>query len=311
MDGHILARPLRSVFGLTLASEIPLPELREAGPGAPAEITIQHGAVPAVWEMTDPLNVRTFVDGTPEQLWLRVPGVLRMLVRGGSSITFELEGAGRIDAARPFLLGSGLGALLMQRGSTVLHGNAITRDGTRNAIICIGDSGAGKSTTAIAMARRGFSVLADDICPIDAGGWAQPGMPHVKLWDVTAKEFGIDTAPLVPLQTGEAKFYLPLGPHYCPEPRQVSAFIWLVSGETDRVELEEITGAAKFAVLRNNIYRPEYLLPLQLGVVCLEHVSRLAARARVYKIVRPSRGFDLDPVLYTISNLFHQDPASL
>lgn len=307
MDGHVLGRPHRSIYGLTLASDVSLPELPEARPGALPEVVIRRGKVPAVREMTDPLNVRTFVDGTPEQLWLRVPGVLRMSVSGGSSITFELEGPEILDAARPFLLGSGLGALLMQRGLMVLHGNAITRAGSPDALICIGDCGAGKSTTALAMSRRGFAVLADDVCPICPDGWVQPGMAHVKLWDVTARHFGIDTASLVPLRTGDPKFYLPLGADYCAEPRKVRTFIWLVSGETDSVQLEEVSGFAKFAALRNNIYRPEYLLPLKLGAMCLEQVSKLAARTRVYKITRPSVGFDLDPLLDTIVDLYDRD----
>ncbi len=310
MDGRVLDRTHGIIYGLTLASDVSLPELPATRPDASPEVVIQRGTVPAVWEITDPLNVRSIVDGTPEQLWLRVPDVIRMLIRGGSSLTFELEGAGGLDAARPFLLGSGLGGVLMQRGFVVLHGNAITRAGSRNALMCIGDSGAGKSTTAIAMTRRGFLALADDVCPIDTGGWAAPGMPHVKLWQNTAMDFGIDPASLVPLRTRETKFYVPLGAFHCPEPRQVNLFIWLVPADTTRVEIEEITGFAKFVVLRNNLYRPEYLLPLQLSAAGLEQVSRLAARARVYKVIRPFAGSDLDPLLDVISNLYDEHETS-
>lgn len=303
MNAHAPSHPLYTIYGLTLASELPLPELNAADPGATPDVAIRRGEVPPVWEVTDPLNLRSLIDGTRELMWLKITNTVRMLVQSGQSITYEFEPGGAADAARLFMLGSGMSTLLMQRGFVVVHGNAITAPGARSAIVCIGDSGAGKSTAAVGMTRRGFSILADDVCPIDPRGIIPPGMPRAKLWEETARRLAIDTAPLDRVRAGAAKFNLPLGEGYCASPRQVSAFVWLVPGEVDRVEVREVTGIEKFIVLRNNIYRPEYLMVLQLEADYLRQVAQIAEQTRIYKLVRPIAGFDLGPVLDAIAAL--------
>jgi hypothetical protein len=81
------------------------------------------------------------------------------------------------------LLGCVLGHLLRLRGVTCLHASVVAVDGS--AIAILGQSGAGKSTTAAALASRGFSVLADDIAaliPDKKSFWVQSAYPRLRLW---------------------------------------------------------------------------------------------------------------------------------
>ncbi len=60
-------------------------------------------------------------------------------------------------------------AMILERaGFVALHASAVGKVAGR-AWIFIGNSGAGKSTTALQMMRRGFDLLADDLVMIDAG----------------------------------------------------------------------------------------------------------------------------------------------
>lgn len=62
-----------------------------------------------------------------------------------------------------------------------LHGSAISVEG--RAYVFLGASGAGKSTTAHALASRGFGLVSDDMVLIDvARGLVLPGAPTVRLW---------------------------------------------------------------------------------------------------------------------------------
>jgi hypothetical protein len=63
-------------------------------------------------------------------------------------------------------------------------------------------------------------------------------------------------------------------------------------------------------VLRNNIYRPEYLVPLKLEGEYLKQVARIAAQAKVYKITRPLAGFDIDPLLDMIALLYDRSATT-
>ncbi|MEL6531142.1 MAG: hypothetical protein AAFQ27_14360, partial [Pseudomonadota bacterium] len=275
------------------------PELLLAAPDGEADIEIAEGCVPDLAEK-DPNHIRAYVEGEPGELRLDIPGKLRMRIANGSRITYSRYPGVEDRELRLFLLGSGMGALLMQRGHMVVHGNAIVLDAMDGAAICVGDSGAGKSTTAIAMMQRGFPILADDVCPITTDGLALSGMPRAKLWQSTADNLRIDTSSLEQLRADDAKFNLPLGSAHCPQGRKARAFFALVPEEVETVSVTPLSGTASFLALRNNIYRADYLRPLGLEAEYLKQVATLAAETPFFRISRPANGFDIDAVLDAI-----------
>ena len=288
-----------SVYGLTVSSDLYLPELQPAHAGSVVDVAIKQGPVPEP-AITDPSDIRFYLESGPDYLRLNLPGILRMDIRGGTMLTYYRYPGIEDDEVRLFLLGSGLGAILMQRGFVVIHGNAIIPQGQAGAIMCIGDSGAGKSTTAVAMMQRGHKILADDICPLGADRFVLPGMARAKLWQETASQLGIDTANLSRIRNVDAKFNLPLGDAHCGDRKPIRAFYWLVPDDVDGVTIEEVTGAEKFTILRNNVYRPEYLRPLGLEAGYLTQLVQIAKQTPLFKLLRPTRGFDIDAVLDAI-----------
>lgn len=82
-----------------------------------------------------------------------------------------------------YLLGPVLGLLLYLRGVTCLHASAVEIDGA--AVAMVGDSGAGKSTTAAAFAHLGYRVLSDDVVTLNEHGntfIVHPAYPYIRLW---------------------------------------------------------------------------------------------------------------------------------
>lgn len=82
-----------------------------------------------------------------------------------------------------YLLGPVMGFVLRQRGLTCLHASAVSVHG--RAIALVGAAGAGKSTTAAALALRGWPVLCEDVCAlerVDAQFQVRPAYPRVCLW---------------------------------------------------------------------------------------------------------------------------------
>lgn len=81
------------------------------------------------------------------------------------------------------LLGQVSGYTLRLRGTLCLHG-CVIKVGDY-AVAFIGESGAGKSTMAAAMANKGHAILADDIAAFQEQEdyfLVQPGYPSVRLW---------------------------------------------------------------------------------------------------------------------------------
>lgn len=139
--------------------------------------TLQDGALPApergaepVWQGVRPngLFARYWSDGARWQMDLADAICARVDVsRGRARIAL------RPDAAWAVVFGGltfVLSMLLRPRGRQVLHGAtvALPTPPHRSALI-VGDSGAGKTTTALACAEAGLRLLADDSSVLSAG----------------------------------------------------------------------------------------------------------------------------------------------
>ena len=82
-----------------------------------------------------------------------------------------------------FLMGSAMGAILHERGILPIHGSCVTNG--KQSIIITGDSGAGKSTTAVQFIKHGWRILTDDVSAIVSTRpvpIVQSSYPSQKLW---------------------------------------------------------------------------------------------------------------------------------
>lgn len=99
-----------------------------------------------------------------------------------------------VNDVSPYLLGPVLGLVLRHRGVISLHASAVELNG--RAALFLGDPGAGKSTTAAAMARRGHALMSDDIVPLTECGdsvVAIPSYPSIWLWPDSAETlYGVE-----------------------------------------------------------------------------------------------------------------------
>lgn len=167
-----------TLFGLRIASEIPLPELFEAPSGHTVDVLIRRGVIDA--PDRDVPGLAAHQSGA----LLVVPGTGRYWMRGGVDMVVEAHPGGSERNLRLYLLGSALAAILHQRSLLPLHANAVEIEG--KAVAFMGHSGAGKSTLAAWFHDRGFRLLADDVCVVtfDAAGqpYASPGIPRLRLW---------------------------------------------------------------------------------------------------------------------------------
>jgi hypothetical protein len=280
-------------YGLSIFSDLDLPELLPAQLDA-ADVIITRGQI-ASDVITDGKQLGPFLYANRTQLLLEVPDVARYLIENGNRITYQPLGDVDADSIRVFLLGSCFGALLFQRGFLVLHGNAIRiGDG---CVICVGHSGAGKSTLAGALVQRGYSLLADDVCAINARGFIEPGFPRIKLWADTAKQLGIDTQALSRIRPDIEKFNWPLADNFCDTSLPVRAVYVLHRHNKDEFVLDEVSGMDRFQLLRSNSYRSRYMKGMQLHAEHLKLCSTLAQRTRIARITRPQAGFQLDALV--------------
>ena len=283
-------------FQLNIHSELYFPELLEQSvlDDFTADLTIKWGNVNPDG-LDHPLMTRLFWQANEQMLWLHVPGVARFLVTQGSQITIHPYPAVDEESIRVFLLGSCMGALMMQRGLFLLHGNAVKIG--EHCISFVGHSGAGKSTLSAAFFQRGYSILADDVCAVSHEGRVLPSFPQIKLWTDSARQLNIETQPLRRIRPGIEKFAVPLGLQYQPTALPLKVVYVLHAHNQDKFSFTPISGMQKLKPLQNNTYRANYLKGLAQEKAHFGRCGRIASQISLVSILRPNDGFQLDKLV--------------
>jgi hypothetical protein len=303
-------------FNLRFASTLPLPELPEAA-AAPADVVISEGPVPQRLPAAEVQQEGWLFEGHLYYQIGRGEALLdileagRYLIRGGESITIQRRAGVADDQVRFYLLGSCLGFLLLSRGLFAFHGSAVS-DGER-CWLFIGESGAGKSTTAAALLQRGYRLLADDVSLVgfDEAGQAlvYPAFPQIKLWEDSARALALDEQALSLILPDWEKFKLKVSQHFAAEPVPLAAIfqLWPVEGGELAVQLLE--GVERFAALSPNIYKGEAITGYGLEKAHFAFCTRLLQELPIYRLERPSGHFNLAAIPELLSLATTSDSA--
>ncbi len=196
-----------SFFGLRLRSNLPLPGVTPilSNPGFPLiELHLGISPRPAAGELSveeELAYVGSHFTETGEpslRIWRESKGeFLRIAYSDGTQFWIDRKresvwavwpGTLSLEDTASYLLGPILGLLLRLRGVTCLHASAVAFD--NRSVAFVGPEGAGKSTTAAALAQQGYGVLSDDIVALveQAGEFrVMPAYPHLSLWPDSVK----------------------------------------------------------------------------------------------------------------------------
>ena len=293
-------------FKLAIESELPFPELLVAPDFVSFDsdfVRIKFGEIsPFGLSSADSKNL--FYQATQSQVWLTIELVGRFLISNGNEILIDPAPGIDQDSLRVYILGSCMGALLMQRDLLVLHGNAVKIG--NHCVSFVGDSGAGKSTISGECFKRGYSILADDVCAINAEGNVLPSFPQIKLWHDSAKHLDIETTGLRKITPDYEKFAVPIKQQFHTDMRQLNAIYVLKSHDKDEFHFEALTGVQKLQPMLENTYRSYFLTGLKKEDSHLRHCMVLANRLSVVTVTRPTQGFKLKELV----DLIEQDLLS-
>jgi hypothetical protein len=112
-----------SVYGLTVETWTPFPELEPAREGAKVDAVFRLGDVPA--ELPGCLQRGARFQAAPGRLLVWLDQVARYLVSDGREVVVQPESGALESDLRLFLLCSPMGAVLHQRGFLPLHASAV------------------------------------------------------------------------------------------------------------------------------------------------------------------------------------------
>jgi len=283
---------LYKAFGLNIKSDIKLPELSFLNEqNESIDVNIQIKDLSEEWKAFV-LDDETY-KVKENMVLFKIQDTGIFYIKGGREIYISPVVGADEDKIRLFLLGTCMGAILIQRKIIPLHGSAIEINGKAYAII--GDSGAGKSTLASAFINQGYKLLSDDVIPIsfqlDETPIVTPSYPQQKLWEQSLKEFGMDQVNYRPIIERENKFAIPVASSFYRESIPLAGIFELSKTEKKEIVLRKIEGIERLQTLFTHTYRNFLIELLDLMEWHFAKSSKIIKQIGIYKLQRPVSSF--------------------
>lgn len=295
-----------SLYGLTIESPFPLPGAFPLADGPAPVVTIVWEAETAWREVIRPLPIPSvepdapllgeMADGALCIAWRRE---LQLVLAPSNDLVTVICTRAKLEFAPTVLVGIGLGLLLHRRGVTCLHGSVVSVGG--RTIALLGDSGAGKSTTAAALVAEGGTLISDDIAVLrsDGGGFAVAwGCANVRLDAVaTARILGSDrtlpTAPWVEKLLWDVSSERQSHPQ--PAPRLDALYLLGRAAEDDAVAIAAPIPSAQALPRLVTCWYPQGFTPL-LTQARFDGLRAIAEQVPMFELRYPRR-WDVMPRL--------------
>lgn len=277
-------------FGLIIETELVFTELLPYV-GEEVDVTIIKGTVPeAVNDLV--VDTPTVKIGKDCYLW-DIKNLAKYLVKQGSEVIIEPYKGATFEEIKHYLLGSCMGALLYQRRILPIHGSCIHVKG--EGLLLTGESGAGKSTVAAIMTRKGYKVLSDDVTPVIQSEqgilMAYPSYPSQKLWHDAVQRIGIEekVGPLHRISKDFHKYSLNINLHYEEKPIPLKVIIEIVPSDSQDLKITEIRGSEKLELVSKNCYRRFLVDAMELRQWYFTLCLALAQKTKILRIERPKK----------------------
>ena len=267
-------------------------------------IEVRAGEVPD--ELPEAARPRKWIQVGADEILVRFNGGAGLLVRGGKEAIVEWPepAEGSDDDPSWIVQGWAVTLAMLQRGDLSLHA-ATLRIGDEIVAVA-GNRGAGKSTTSMALRKRGHQLLIDDVTLIefhDGEAWTTPFSRNVHLLPDAAAAVGLDFDAMRLLAGGRAK--VGFRAEDPPEtPHRIDRIVVLApSAEATEVTIAEQRGADRVSTLVAHTRR-DGIAPLVLGQDrYFALLAQLAGAVPVHVVSRPKEQWTLEVVLDEIEAL--------
>jgi len=309
-------------YGLTLNSSVSIAALNpDSSQHTQHDVVVHIGEEP-LWTasaMEEPPSILPTGRGSaPERgqfsLASRGPNFFELRYGDGTHFLVDREGKrvwGRpgpnltTEDALVYLVGPVMGFVLRSRGRLALHASAVAIAGA--AVAFVGSAGSGKSTTAAALALRGWPVVCEDICSLTEarhGSRVFPAYPRVCLWPDSVSFLFASFEALPLIVTGWEKRYLPLDgsqANFADAPLPLAAIYVLAerSEEPSAPAIEPLSAREATLELVQNTYM-NWLIDRNQRAAEFDGIVRLVLATKCFRVTPsadPSRVGDMAALL--------------
>lgn len=190
-----------------------------------------------------------------------------------------------------YLAGPVLAYVLRARGVLALHASAVA--GPRGALLFAGAAGAGKSTTATALVKRGMRAITDDVAAIDEQGRVHSGIPALRLWSDSVEALYGSATALPQLTPNWDKRLASVNDSFATGATPIRAIFVLQPRNGEMPQLERIAGHAAVAALIPHTSMTDFI-PHEARLGELEQLAALVSVVPLFKLTIPAGFTSLD-----------------
>jgi hypothetical protein len=223
----------------------------------------------------------------PNTISFHLPGLVTFVIEDGQRIRVFQNPDTDPEHIRAYLLGSGIGAAMHQRGIVPLHASSVRR--AQGAIAFSAPRGFGKSTIAAGLWQRGFDMLSDDILALKENARGQiaclRGAPGLKLLPDAASRLDINGATPKEMNDITGKYFVSIDPASDSDELPLWRMYFLREGS--QIRMRRLAGPESMAHVVSNIYRPELIGLLNAQRRLLPQMASVVSAASSFALERP------------------------
>lgn len=290
--------------GLKIKSSIPIPDV------ASTEINLENYDVTIVYDKSacfsdDCIKKYSFSDYTnlcvyENEIRILWDGLVICKVQNGERILINPLTGLEEDFIRFFVFGLGIAILLHQRGMFLLHANAVYFE--NGGIAFLGPSGIGKSTTSLALNKKGYPLLSDDVLPIFIDEKSFPkifnGFPRINLWADIIEEVGENPENLPKVHSNFSKRFYNVDQKLFQKPIPLKKVYLMETG--DSIQIEDVDPQRSLVELVKNSYFVRVFDNDELSRNLMQ-CSKIVNTVKIKKLV-VKHDFDLSKLTSIIEN---------
>ena len=274
-------------YGLLFSSDIPIAHFMEEDSSEEPDVYIRHSEIFGN-AYTPPASMQ--IETSPGRLLLRGAKSATILVTGGNAIIIEPLPGGDPATIQQMMLGWAFAGLFHQRAMLPLHGSTLCR-GDDCFVFCA-PSGGGKSTLTSSFLKRGFSFLDDNVALVDfqdGTAFIASGSPELRLWEDSMDSLEFEHKVVGRIRPEIDKTSIIARSNFRSEKAKLRKIFILKRGAASTVSFVNVTGAAKFQALMENVFCIKFINNTGSSPGIFQRVHKLAESVAVAAIMLPGR----------------------
>ena len=245
----------------------------------------QVSSIPVV---ADPVYSGENMKVSATEFAMRVPGTGSFYTQEGRVVEYETEPGADPEWIKLYLKMQVLVALLHQRGVISFHASSFVSDG--QAVMILGESGAGKSSLTASFVLDGAGFLTDDVTPVmfrSEAPYVMPVYDAIRLREHSVDQLKIEAEFLTRAEPGSGKHYMQVR-NTARENFPLSHIFKIEVGRRRAPSFFVPAPADAFGILRSEVCSWEILRGMPSTEAAYMHqLLEIMRRVKIVRVVRP------------------------